>query len=124
MIDITEFGAFLRFGPVDGMIHVSQVMSDFVSYEPKTSLLMGRETKRKLKEGDVMVARIVSVSMDRDQFKIGLTARQPGLGALEWIEYDKKKGNIASADKSAKVAPEKKEKEDKKGGKKPAGKKK
>ncbi|HLD42127.1 MAG TPA: DNA-directed RNA polymerase, partial [archaeon] len=41
VIDITEFGAFIRFGPVDGMIHVSQVMNDYVSYDAKNSFLLG-----------------------------------------------------------------------------------
>ena len=91
VIDITEFGAFIRFGPVDGMIHVSQVMNDYVSYDAKNSFLLGRDSKRKLKESDVVVARIVSVSMEKDQYKIGLTARQAGLGSVEWVEEDKKK---------------------------------
>ncbi|MCK5022599.1 MAG: DNA-directed RNA polymerase, partial [Candidatus Aenigmarchaeota archaeon] len=33
VIDVTEFGVFLRVGPVDGMVHVSQLMDDFVSYD-------------------------------------------------------------------------------------------
>lgn len=90
VIDVTEFGVFVRIGPLDGMIHVSQLMDDFVSYDPKSSTFMGRETKRRLKEGDVMRARIISVSMGK-QYKIGLTARQAGLGALEWIDQDRKK---------------------------------
>src|SRR3989338_5452239 len=30
--DITNFGAFINIGPVDGMIHVSQTMDDFISF--------------------------------------------------------------------------------------------
>ncbi len=112
VIDITEFGAFVRFGPVDGMIHVSQVMNDFVSYDPKNAFLLGRDSKRKLKESDVVVARIVSVSMEKDQYKVGLTARQVGLGALEWVEEDKKrskKTGVAES-KAEKKEPRTKEK--------------
>ena len=29
--------------------------------------------------------------MEKDQYKIGLTARQAGLGSVEWVEEDKKK---------------------------------
>lgn len=90
VIDVTEFGVFIRLGPLDGMVHVSQLMDDFVSYDQKSATFLGRESKRKLKEGDVMRARIISVSMGK-QYKIGLTARQAGLGALEWIEQDKKR---------------------------------
>jgi DNA-directed RNA polymerase subunit E' len=84
VIVVTEFGVFIRLGPLDGMVHVSQLMDDFVSYDQKSATFLGRESKRKLKEGDVMRARIISVSM-------GITARQVGLGALEWIEQDKKR---------------------------------
>ena len=31
--EITEFGAFIRIGPIDGLVHVSQVMDDFVSFK-------------------------------------------------------------------------------------------
>ncbi|MCX6814284.1 MAG: DNA-directed RNA polymerase [Candidatus Aenigmarchaeota archaeon] len=87
VIDITEFGVFVRMGPVDGMVHVSQLMDDFVSYDAKNSIFLGRDSKRILKEGDVVRARIVSVSMGPDrQYKIGLTTRQPGLGALSWAD--------------------------------------
>jgi DNA-directed RNA polymerase subunit E' len=65
-------------------------MDDFVSYDSKNSIFHGRESKRLLKEGDIVVSRVVSVSMDANQFKIGLTTRQPGLGALSWIEKEKK----------------------------------
>lgn len=108
VIDITEFGAFVRFGPVDGMIHVSQVMNDFVSYDGKNAILLGRDSKRKLKEGDIVLARVVSVSMEKDQYKIGLTARQAGLGGLEWVEEDKKRAKKAAVPEAKKEArPEK-----------------
>ena len=84
VIDVTEFGVFVRVGPVDGMIHVSQIMNDFVSYDPKNSTFVGRESKRVLKQEDVVKARIVSVSLGASQYKVGLTTRQPGLGAVHW----------------------------------------
>ena len=91
IIDVTEFGAFLRMGPVDGMIHVSQLMDDFVSYDRKNAIFTGKESKHKLKDGDTMRARVVSVSASSREYKIGLTARQPNLGALEWIKEGKAK---------------------------------
>ena len=63
VIDVTEFGVFVRMGPVDGMVHVSQIMDDFVSYDPKNSIFIGRETKNIMKEKDVLKARIISVSL-------------------------------------------------------------
>jgi DNA-directed RNA polymerase subunit E' len=92
VVEIVEFGAFVRLGPIDGLAHVSQVMDDFVGYDKKKGTLYGKESKRSLKEGDKVRARIVSVSLKRGTRggKIGLTMRQPGLGKLEWIEEARK----------------------------------
>ena len=49
--DIAEFGAFINIGPIDGMIHISQTMDDFVSFS-KDKTLAGKESKRVLKVGD------------------------------------------------------------------------
>jgi len=91
IVDITEFGAFTRIGPLDALIHVSQVMDDRISYDQKNAIFTGRKTGLKLKEGDLVRARIVGVSLGKTQSKISLTMRQPCLGALEWIEKEKKK---------------------------------
>ncbi len=89
--DITNFGAFINVGPVDGMIHVSQTMDDFISFS-KSKVLTGKETKRSLKVGDKCRARVIAVSYkDLANPKIGLTMRQPTLGNLKWVEEDVKK---------------------------------
>ncbi|MFH1445284.1 MAG: DNA-directed RNA polymerase [Nanoarchaeota archaeon] len=84
VIDVTEFGVFVRIGPLDGMIHVSQLMDDFVSYDPKKAVFIGRDTHNILKEGDSVTARIISVSSTGKEYKIGLTTRQQGLGGIDW----------------------------------------
>ena len=94
--EITNFGAFMNIGPVDGMIHVSQTMDDFVSFS-KSNTLIGKNSKRALKKGDLCIARIIAVSYKADQPKIGLTMRQPGLGKIEWISDDKRKGKIKAS---------------------------
>lgn len=89
--DITNFGAFLALGPIDGMVHLSQAMDDFVSFS-KEKVLQGRDKKRSLKVGDEVRAEIIAVSYkDIANPKIGLTMRRKGLGKLEWIEEDLKK---------------------------------
>lgn len=87
VVDITEFGAFVRCGALDGLVHVSQIMDDFVSYDEKNSQLTGKQTKKVLKEGDAVRARIISVSF-KEQSKLGLTMRQPFLGAFRWLEAE------------------------------------
>lgn len=87
--EITEFGAFVRIGPIDGLVHISQVMDDFVSYS-KTGSLQGKESKKSLKVGDKVRSRIVAISMKSLQTaKISLTMRQLGLGKVEWLEEKK-----------------------------------
>lgn len=106
VIDVTEFGVFVRLGPVDGMVHVSQLMDDFVSYDSKNMMFIGKKTKRKVKEKSVVLARIISVSMSENQYKIGLTTRQPGLGALDWYG-DKKEDEKGEAPKKEEKKAEK-----------------
>jgi DNA-directed RNA polymerase subunit E' len=86
--EITEFGCFVNIGPIAGLSHISQVMDDFVSYS-KGGALQGKKSKKSIKVGDVVRARIVAVSLKSLQTsKIGLTMRQPGLGKLEWIKEE------------------------------------
>jgi len=89
VVEIADFGAFIRIGPIDALLHVSQLMDDFISYDEKQGVLIGKETKRKLTSGDQIRTRITAVSLGRagSSGKIGVTARQPFLGKLEWIEH-------------------------------------
>jgi len=88
--EIADFGAFLRIGPVDALLHVSQLMDDYISYDEKQGVLQGKETKRKVASGDQIRVRITAVSLGRagSSGKIGVTARQPFLGKLDWIRED------------------------------------
>lgn len=84
--DIADFGVFINIGPIEGMIHVSQTMDDFVSFS-KDKVLSGKKTKKNLKVNDLCRARIIAISFkDITNPKIGLTMRQPFLGKLEWLK--------------------------------------
>jgi DNA-directed RNA polymerase subunit E' len=86
--DMADFGAFITMGPIEGMIHISQTMDDFVSFS-KDKVLLGKDSKKTLKVGDKCRARIIAVSYkDVTNPKFGLTMRQKGLGRLEWIPDD------------------------------------
>jgi DNA-directed RNA polymerase subunit E' len=85
--EITTFGAFMDMGTMKGMMHISQTMDDYVSFS-KANSLVGRDSKRALKQGDLCLARIVAISHKGGELKVGLTMRQPGLGKLEWIKED------------------------------------
>ena len=113
VVEIADFGAFVRIGPIDALLHVSQLMDDFISYDEKQGVLLGKETRRKLTSGDQVRVRITAVSLGRagSSGKIGVTARQPFLGKLEWIEHDLQKMKEAEAKKPAEQveAPQKKD---------------
>ncbi len=105
VIEITEFGAFIRIGPMDGLVHVSQVTDDYINYDGKRGALIGKESKKSLEEGNKVRARIVALSLkgkSSKETKIGLTMRQPGLGRIEWIDEEKNKKKPAKGKPTAK----------------------
>ena len=112
--DIAEFGAFINIGPVDGMIHISQTMDDFVSFS-KDKTLTGKETKRTLKVNDLCRARIIAVSFkDVLNPKLGLTMRQQGLGKLDWVKDEGEEKAPKKEEKEGKEKEHKEKKEHKK----------
>lgn len=99
VVEVEDFGAFVRVGPIDALLHVSQVIDDYVSYDEQRGALIAKETGRVLRQGDIVRARITVVSFARggSSGKIGLTMRQPFLGKLEWIKEDLEKIKVAAA---------------------------
>jgi DNA-directed RNA polymerase subunit E' len=109
VVEIADFGAFVRIGPVDALLHVSQLIDDYMSYDEKQGVLLGKETKRKLTSGDQLRVRITAVSLGRagSSGKIGVTARQPFLGKLEWLKLDSSKTKEVSEKKTTESKEEK-----------------
>jgi DNA-directed RNA polymerase subunit E' len=117
--DVTEFGAFVKTGPLEGLIHVSQIMDDYINYDAKLPGFVGKESKRRLVTKDIVKARIVTVSLKGtiSSSKVGLTMRQEGLGKDDWpalAEKGKKKGKESKESKESKDSKEKEKKVDKK----------
>ena len=95
VIDIADYGAFVKIGAMDGLIHVSQVTDDYINYDAKRQALIAKESNKTLDVGDLVRARAVSVSIKDESInsmenhrnsKIPLTMRQTNLGRFEWIE--------------------------------------
>jgi len=109
--EVTEFGAFVRIGPIEGLIHVSQLMDDFINYDSKLPGFVGKKTDKKVVVDDNVLARIVTVSLKGDvsSSKIGLTMRQSFLGKADWGRIDEK----TAKDTKDKKGKGKKGKEDK-----------
>lgn len=90
--ELAEFGAFIRIGPIDGLVHVSQITNDFLSFDRKVPAFVSKRSGRMLKKGDVVFAKISTVSMKTSvkDSKIALTMKPEGLGKQEWINEGEK----------------------------------
>ncbi|NVM27340.1 MAG: DNA-directed RNA polymerase [Candidatus Helarchaeota archaeon] len=91
VVEVVDFGVFIRLGPLDGLCHVSQVTDDFITYNAKNASLLGKETGKLLQATDRVRARIVAVSIGTGgsrSGKLGLTMRQPFLGKTDWINEE------------------------------------
>lgn len=114
VVEIVEFGAFVEIGPLDGLLHISQITDEYISYDEKGARLITKDTGRVLSEGDKLRARIVAISLnerDPSESKIGLTMRQPGLGKLEWIEEEREREKEEKEEKAKKDDKKQKKKE-------------
>lgn len=92
VVETTSFGAFISLGPIDAMLHVSQISDDFISYDEKNSRLVCQDTRRAIDVGDGIRARVVALSLNEREpreSKIGLTMRQAGLGSIQWLEDER-----------------------------------
>ena len=110
--ELVEFGTFLALGPMEGLVHLSQIANDFLTYNKKTVSFTGRESKKSLKKGDHVYAKISTVSMKGSipETKIGLTMRPDGLGKEEWLSAKKPEAAEAAGEKKEKK-PKKEKKE-------------
>lgn len=89
VVEIVDFGSFVRLGPLDGLVHVSQICDDYISYEQVGNRFIGKETGKILEVNDQVRARIIAVSLGTGRSgKLGLTMRQKFLGKEEWIAND------------------------------------
>ncbi len=103
LVDITDFGAFVRIGPTDALLHLSQVMDDYLKSDVQSGVILANQSGRTLKVGSTIRTRITAVSLGKaaSMGKIGITCRQPFLGADEWIaEEIKKSSDTKSSEKS------------------------
>jgi DNA-directed RNA polymerase subunit E' len=100
VVEITDFGAFVRIGPTDALLHLSQIMDDYLTSDVKSGVITASQSKRSLKVGSKVRVRITAVSLGHgiSMGKIGVTCRQPFLGALDWIDEE-----VAKAQKHQKA---------------------
>ncbi len=101
VVEVVEFGAFVGIGPVDGLLHVSQISDEYLAFDGENQQLASNESNRTLAVEDAVRARIVTKSIDernpRDS-KIGLTAKQVGLGKHGWVEEERQRREAAAGE--------------------------
>jgi len=113
VVETTSFGAFVSLGPIDAMLHVSQISDEYINFDEKNARLICQESKRFIGVGDTVRVRVVTLSLNerepRDS-KIGLTMRQAGLGTTLWLEEEIEKEKEKAATGGAAPTKEKAEK--------------
>ena len=74
-------------------LHLSQITDDYLKSDVKQGVIVANQTARSLKIGSRIRSRVTAVSLGKgaSMGKIGITCRQPFLGATEWIEQEIKK---------------------------------
>ena len=105
IVDITDFGAFVRIGPTDALLHLSQIMDDYLKSDVASGVILANQSGRTLKVGSTIRTRITAVSLGKaaTMGKIGITCRQPFLGADEWIEEEIKKDGLDKKEEEVEV---------------------
>ena len=92
VVEITDFGAFIRIGPTDALLHLSQITDEYLNSDVRQGLITAQQSNRVINVGTRMRVRVTALSLARGSSmgKIGVTCRQPFLGANDWIEEDLK----------------------------------
>ncbi|MEB3825407.1 MAG: DNA-directed RNA polymerase [Desulfurococcales archaeon] len=91
VVDVKNFGLFVNIGPVEGLVHKTQIMDEPVKFDPSRGAFIGVKSNRIIELGDIVRARVAQVSTKGGWLKVGLTMRQPFLGKEEWIESEREK---------------------------------
>ncbi|MCP4761014.1 MAG: DNA-directed RNA polymerase [archaeon] len=124
VVELVDFGAFIRLGPSDGLCHLSQITDDKLNFENISARFVGIDSGKILEVGDQVRTRVIAVSVGSGRSgKLGLTMRQPFLGKIEWIQEELEKKNKEALDGKEKIDEKPKKKTSKKSKKKSSKKK-
>jgi len=110
IVELVDFGAFCRLGPLDGLVHVSQICDDYISYEQVGNRFIGKETGKILEVNNEVRTKVIAVSLGTGRSgKLGLTMRQKFLGKYDWIEADVEEEYAIKEAKKSKASEDKEE---------------
>ena len=89
--EVNEFGAFVRIGPMEALLHKSQILDEPINVNPAESRIEGAKSGKLIEVGTNVRSRIVSKAINQNDprsSKIGLNCKMAGLGAHQWIDGD------------------------------------
>lgn len=83
IVEMAEFGAFVRIGPTDAVLHLSQIAQDSLRVDIKSGTISSGRHGTPLRIGSRVTSRVSAVSAVKDgAMKIGLTCNEPDLGPM------------------------------------------
>ncbi|BBG24202.1 DNA-directed RNA polymerase [Sulfuracidifex tepidarius] len=84
---VDNYGVYVNLGPMDGLLHISQITDENMKYDKNRGIMYTEKTKKTLQKDDLIRVRIFTISTSAGRLpKIALTSRQPALGKAEWIK--------------------------------------
>jgi DNA-directed RNA polymerase subunit E' len=91
VVDVAEFGPFVRIGPIDALAHISQITTEKMTYNPQQDVISNKDNKMVIQTGDQLIASVANATISQDRMRVNLTMRQDGLGLLKWLTKEKGK---------------------------------
>ncbi len=81
--NVQRYGIFVTIGPIDALVHISQLGDDRFVYDHAKGTFTGEQTKVTIGLNDIVRGQITSVSIaPPSTIKVGMTLRRPGLGKV------------------------------------------
>jgi DNA-directed RNA polymerase subunit E' len=92
VVETTKFGFFMRIGCTDALAHISQIADEYFQMSSRSSgVLVGRESGRTIRPGDLVRGKIITATVDHVSMKIAVTMKGEGLGLNSWLNEAKEK---------------------------------
>jgi len=84
IVQVADFGAFVRIGPTDAVLHLSQISSSPSRVDFKSGMIFNPHFKNPLRIGSKIKSRITAATFGKGiSMKVGLTCNEETLGPLE-----------------------------------------
>jgi DNA-directed RNA polymerase subunit E' len=87
--DVAEFGPFVRFGPIEALVHISQISKDKLSYNPEQDVIASKDNKIVIKKGEKVRAMVINSTISEERTRVNLSMKQDGLGLIKLVDKRK-----------------------------------